>query len=499
VLALFVGTTALGLYLARAGRPVPAHRERVVSPPARGVYVTGGVPARDAAMHELLAGDFMEFVLAVDRIRGTGRVQPHRAELRTLLDRAEPMAAHGPALAAAWHAMLAALDHWVVVPEDRRTFDKEAHELSAKVRAVSDQLAAAGIGYFLEGDVVTMSGHAHALVFAYRVEDVRFVHVLGLPRRVLSLRRIDRVNLMHNELGMQSDDLGDPVVLLDQIDAHVVRRTLPVLAPEAPYALAEDDDAWAVRDDARALMAAAGAAIRDDLVRALGADAGPATEVATLLEQRAMLLGEHRWRAVDLLLPGDVLDRLPLGDDLPRVQEIELALVDHDAVDLAARCRDVVAASVRRHEAQHGIDADRADALRYPEPLAELLGPAYGDDGEPYRRVERARAELAAYLSQIANDPVTPRLALWNVVRHALTARMAGSAESYAGVLIATGLARELAIPSPGPVIHDREIDRVRLSRIARPLAAVSGDRLRAAARALWRDWYGEPLIPIVD
>jgi hypothetical protein len=176
-----------------------------------------------------------------------------------------------------------------------------------------------------------------------------------------------------------------------------------------------------------------------------------------------------------------------------------------DAIDpaqrqhAARRCGEVVANSVRRHEAQHGIDADRADSLRYPEPLAELLGPAYGDDGEPSRRVERARAELAAYLSQIANDPVTPRLALWNVIRHALTARMAGSAESFAGVLIATGLARELAIPSAGAVIHDREIDRVRLTRIARPLAGVSGDRLRSAARALWRDWYGEPLIPIVD
>lgn len=67
MLALFVATTALGLFLARAGRPVAARRPHVVSPPARGVYVGGGVPARDAAMHELLAGDFTEFVLAVAR------------------------------------------------------------------------------------------------------------------------------------------------------------------------------------------------------------------------------------------------------------------------------------------------------------------------------------------------------------------------------------------------------------------------------------------------
>jgi hypothetical protein len=471
-IAVVVATLAIGLVLARAGRPAELPPPARPLPPAvHGAFATGGVPARDAALHELLAGDLMEFVAAVDRHK------PPPPGLRAVLERAEPIRAHGPALAAAWHALLGWLDHWVV--------DGSGRDLQAKVHAVSDQLAAVGLGYFLEGDIMFHAGRAHVFVFAYRVEDVRFLHVMGLPRRVLSLRRIDRVNLMHNELGLQSEELGDPVVLLDQIDQHVVHRTLPVLAPDARYDL--DDD---VDPDMRELQLAAGAAVRGELRAALGRDAEPAAAVARLLAERARILAGHRLRVDELLLPPDALQKIApdLADgEAERLAAIEGELVEGGAVELAWHCRDVIAASVRRHEAQHGIDGERAEPLRYPDALAELV------------HNERARAELAAYLSQIANDPVTPRLALWNVLRFAFEVRMMGSAESYAAVVIASGLARELAIPSAGPVVHDGVIDRVPLVRIARPLAAVSGERLRAAARALWQTLYREPLIPIVD
>lgn len=42
-------------------------------------------------------------------------------------------------------------------------------------------------------------------------------------------------------------------------------------------------------------------------------------------------------------------------------------------------------------------------------------------------------------------------------------------------------------------------LDRELLANLAYPLASQSSDKLRAAARLLWVELYGEPLLPIVD
>jgi hypothetical protein len=85
------------------------------------------------------------------------------------------------------------------------------------------------------------------------------------------------------------------------------------------------------------------------------------------------------------------------------------------------------------------------------------------------------------------------------VARSAFTDQLAGTAESVAGVVIIEGLARQLGVESEGPVIHERQIDRERLAALAAPLTKTSGDELRTAARALWKDLYGEDLVPILD
>lgn len=70
---------------------------------------------------------------------------------------------------------------------------------------------------------------------------------------------------------MDSKELGDPVLLLDQIDKHVPISTLPVLAPGTPYPLG--DVRWAARSEAKQLAAVAGEVVRGELMRCLGADA----------------------------------------------------------------------------------------------------------------------------------------------------------------------------------------------------------------------------------
>jgi hypothetical protein len=207
-------------------------------------------------------------------------------------------------------------------------------------------------------------------------------------------------------------------------------------------------------------------------------------------------------RTDGLFLPENLVEQL--ADSVPgaqrrHVDDIEEQLAQLEAPRIASRVHQLLTLTVRRHEAQHGLDDDREQPLRYPPVLEDQLGDELDDDGEPRRRVESAKAELSAYVSQLANDPTTTHLTLWNVARFAFDDNQVGGSESYAGVIIVEGLARHLGIASPGPVIHDRRIDRERLTTLAAPMTKLTGEQLRTAATALWNDLYAEPLVPIVD
>jgi hypothetical protein len=404
----------------------PHHRTHPAAIMPWGAFATGGTPRTDKSIERLLAEDLPAFVIETDADRHSDvddRVRlAHAAELRG----ATAITTQGPGLTRAWLELIDALDGWVDAPVHAHGYHDAEERLRAAAQGVSDQFAAVGLGYHLEADVLSDHGVSHGAVFAFRVEDVVYVRAGGEPRRVLSLRRLDRINIMHTVLGMQTEELGDPVVLLDQIDDFVQRRLAPVVYHDE---FMIGDDNFARTGTGRELAYAAGAAISRELA--------------------------------------------PMNRNGPRISR-------------------VVTATVRRHEARHGYDNDH-DQLRYPDALSVALGEGHS----PFN--QRARAELSAYTSQIASDPVTPQLALWNLASLGFSKTTSGSAESYVAVVVVSGLARELGIRAVGPVIHDGHIDRSRLAELAMPLANESDDALRTAARRLWQDLYGEPLIAIVD
>jgi hypothetical protein len=56
-----------------------------------------------------------------------------------------------------------------------------------------------------------------------------------------------------------------------------------------------------------------------------------------------------------------------------------------------------------------------------------------------------------------------------------------------------------LAIVTNGPIIHDGDIDRVRLAAAASAIARKTDDELRTAAAGVWTSLYGKSYIRIVD
>jgi hypothetical protein len=153
---------------------------------------------------------------------------------------------------------------------------------------------------------------------------------------------------------------------------------------------------------------------------------------------------------------------------------------------------ELVAASVRRHEARHSIDLARDLDLPTPPALARYAG---GEDG-PF--ANRAKAELAAYLTQIAYDPALPQLALWNFANQAFD-DSARSAEGRAAVVALEGLARRAGVGVRPPAMIAGHLDRGQLAETALPLTRLSDDALRTAARGLFQDLFEEPPVAFYD
>ena len=402
------------------------------SPPEpSGAYRVGGTPIVDAAIEHVLSIDLP----ALEAVRVTDEAE--RGQRVVALREHRAFATHGGALANAWREMIDTYDRWREVGASAHASNRDAlrvsRELGARVAVVSDQLAARGLGYFLEVELGDDSRRTPG-IYSFRVEDVGFVLRNDDRVRVLGVRRMnpaDRGDV--TVLGMTTSEPRDPIVLLDEVDEKVRTQIIPVLGGQ-PFFLG--DDSWARTANGRKVAAAASEAIRRELHTALGFD----------------------------------------------VQSLDRA---------STRCKKLVAASIRHHEAQHGFDRDRK--LPYPAALAPHAGPASSEFAI------RTRYELSGYLSQIASDTWLPQLTLWNLSRHAFRRNASPVEEAYVAVFVIEGLARHLEIRSPGPVVHRGVIDRDRLAALVLPLSERSTTELRSAAAALWAEAFEARLVRIVD
>jgi hypothetical protein len=401
-----VGVTAAIGWVLAANRP-PGPFERPEPPAPVGAFRDGGTPAHDVAIEAALA-----------QLPGTLPARDH------------PAFASRPGVAAAWRGLAGDLESWPELSSTDRRLDARSQELRARVTHVSDQLAAVGLGYHLDIQIPIVDAIARPQLHGYRIDEVTFVRADRERIRVLGVRRLDPVRL--GMLGRTSEELDDPVVLLDQVDAKVSEQILPVLGG---HAFPIGDNAWSRSSRGRMVAAIAGDAIRRELNAALGGDA---------------------------------------------------------ASDPVPRCRRLVVASVRHHEAQHVIDQRRM--LAYPKPLAGYLK----EPAESAFAI-RTRYELSAYLSQIASDMWLPQLVLWNLSRHAFRQQETRVAEQYAAVVAIEALANRLGIRVPGSLMSRGLVDRDRLATLVEPLSKVPTIELRSAAAAVWAELFDKKLVRLVD
>ena len=410
---LVVGVGVTTFFLVTDAGPRPF--ERPTPPAPIGVFRDGGTPARDPAIEAVLGTELSRVIHTSFAFLGRDTDDGARRRGLAALRASPAFAAHGEHLATAWRALIDSLDHWMTMAIGDRGFRAASDELRAHAEVVADQLAAAGLGYTFDASALLAQSKRKTDLVPYRIERVAFVFANSERQRVLELRGLERSD-PSGLLGRTTEELGDPVVLLDAIDEKVANLVMPVLGGQ-PFPLGPRTASLAAAESIRRELAAAG-------------------------------------------------------------------------VDSLIRARDLVTASVRHHEAQHGLDADRH--LTHPARLAMLAG-------EKDAFALRSRLELSAYLSQIASDMWVPQLTLWSLARHAFHGGHTKTEEMIVAVVVVEGIARQLQIVAPGPVFHDGEIDRDRLATLVAPIAAHSTLELRAAAAALWGELFEDKLVRIVD
>ncbi len=471
--AVLLAGAGVAIYLVATHKAAPRTWAKPMPTPSAKAFAEGGVPLHEATIDQALAQPLTDLVVQAGRARDAG---DHA--FAPALEKIEATALGArPTLAAAWRAAFEAYGSAVAAAQLGVTVhDRDVYREA--VKDLTDAFAAEGLGYFLEGRF--KGGFAY--LQAYRVDEVVFVKTNDAPRRVLTISRLDHLNTSYAVLGMQNEAVGDPVLHAERIAEYVATTELPVFATGAEYPIA--DQLWQATPEAKALAIEIGNAVRREYEAALGSDMKAATRIAKLLVERGAIIEKWRDRLEkrhiyfsttdQLFVPADLLKAL--AEDVPhyqleRVEAIDDELADLEGPRIHSRIHDLVSATVRRHEAQHGFDYDRETALRYPAPLQALLGAATHDDqGNERAIVSSARDEMAAFLSQVINDPLTPHASLWHLGQQVFDRNNAGTSYFYGGIVVLEGLAKQLGIDTSGRTF-DRGLDRVRLAKIATQIA----------------------------
>jgi hypothetical protein len=366
----------------------------------------------------------------------------------------------------------------------------------AGVRALDDELVAAGVNLYIDGDVLLRpNDDLLPFLLVYHVERVARFTAAGVDVSALHLRRLDDLNIHPPHLGMTRPELAEALVLVEEAERLAAGALLPALADGAVFRMVED--VGVEFPDRAAVEARAGELARRELRAAVTLDAAALARTARALGRRRDFY--ERWRSPlerggfflapqGLRLPADfresLLHRLPV-DTLDDLAAAEADLADEDAARVFAGVVAAVVAMTERHEVQHRLDFS-IPTRPMPEPLAEL------------EASESARDETSAYLAEVARGGRTPLLGLTLLARALFDPAYWGGAESYAAVVIFGGLAGELGIATK-PLIVERRIDRAAAARAYLAVTEQPLDKLQGAAGRLWTRYFERPLPEIVS
>ncbi len=471
----------------------------------------GGRPREGSPeVREFFAEVFPDWVVELDRLRRAreqGPVPQADAEQRLHVESEMLLARSRALFGADFTSFLHAVTDQgreLILSDEPPAADSHIRSVDAFNAAIADR----GLAYYVDAEVLVSRravAPSRLVLSTFEVRRVRFYEGPEGPVRVLRLRRLDRLNHGRQVLGFTREQVSDALVLESRVEHYMVALILPSLEPEGQLALIDRET---VRGDQEWVDAIEAAMAEDARAFARSLVGERADAVGELLARRRRLIEDWRER-----FEGDLVIAGPGGFDLdpdryravrPRLTSAEWRELEGIADELEddslregyAVLEAAFTDSVERHEAQHRLDFG-AGTLRDEAPLLdERLGSIRLPDGGRDRRAWLRRAELSAYLSELARSPELARVNLALIGQHLYLARAWGTAESTGTVLIFEGLARQLGLTHE-PLVVARRVQREALAALHLQLRQHSGAELSEAATALWAELFGRPLPPL--
>ncbi len=491
-----------GLYLLwERSKSTAAAEVAALSPaahPVGGAFAAGGKPQVTGPARKVFEEALTEFVIELDR---WGRSEEAQAgvgedrvrELRATVVGALRKAAVAPPVLDAFEAFIdAAIDTAKVEIEE---LDEAADGVMDAALLLNDAIATAGLGFFIDVNILSHPGGTRSvLLFSFEVERVVLYRSGGHDVRTLRVRRLDNLNFIYSLLGFTSPRRRDAVVLDNKVDGHLL-RLLPALSKDThmdPFGLSTKDSETAWFNPTRTL---ATEIIRKELGGAGGEDLQTLGELLAtrrriysrwneLLEARRMSVDEP----TSLTIKWDYrsqMEGLVTHAAIKELDGVQKKLAKKDMQQAFYKVQDHFAQSVERHEAQHRLDYAKLYKLPMPPALAAYVGDLPEGLAGQGTLAASALAEMSAYLSELARDPLTPKLNLTLLVRYLFDKGSWGMGESYAALVIVEGMADELGIAHEDFVVR-RSINRKTIADVYHKMCEVESAKFRAAASALW-------------
>jgi hypothetical protein len=471
-------------------------------PPPTGAYVSGGVPrAGNANLRILFADALPKWLIAVDhaRVAGTGATLSAAVEelieQRTALDVAI-RAANEPRVAVALTALITHAQNEISKP-----FDASAAEQFVELLdRVDAELAAANLGFYLDGDLMPQrDGTNQVFIASFAVSKVTVFTEDARTYRALELRRIDQLNFRHALLGFTRPGHPSALVLLDAIDEALLASIAPALGAQGHAEIVDDESAgseWATRvtaaatEDVRAsVLGARGDANRSEMIDALIARQSLVRTWGQLLAQLGSNTRPIMPRHYDLDARAYAgIGRVLGAEQMANLETLQNKLDEPSKREAYGAWIAPLVASVSRHEVQHRYDDDRDTLGRPPAALASLAPGATVDALQP------AYAELSAYLSELARDPSLAKLNLVYLLRFVFDLGLAGTRECYAALATLDALAAEARVPNRTALVVNGAVAREEAARLYLALRAMPDATLASLAKKTWERLLGRPL-----
>jgi hypothetical protein len=388
-------------------------------------------------------------------------------------------------------------------------------DLMISARSLDQKLRSEQRPYYVDGRLYR---ERSPVIYSFYIEREKLAIADGFaPERTVFLWRLDTLNISKSVLGYTHRFAESGLVLFDQIEETLIAEFLPALAEGETLDLLDDKSRNAKEPWQRDAEERSARITRETFAAGTEAkELAALKELGTLLAKRRQIL--KRWQtdlgqqSLTLRPPKRLLPERDYAQDL-WVRVSRDSRHEWDAVHDTLRetktlktfegLRDRFAEGTARHEVQHRLDAQKAPpcptsgacaTLRVPETVRKFAGGIPGEYA-PGGLGARVSDETSAYLAEMADAPISPKLTLVSLSHFLFNREAWGDTYCYAALAILEALSDAKALGDPeSPMVYGGQVQRRHVASLLAILYALPDEALRSSAKAAWEKLFERTL-----